>query len=73
MILTANSINRLVVVMEMECVSCEVRTARIILNKSALRGQSEWQVARLEAGSNAPTVALRVVGGNEKGTQCLEL
>jgi hypothetical protein len=25
---------------------------------------------RLEAGSNTSTVALRVVGGDEKGTQC---
>jgi hypothetical protein len=25
----------------------------------------------VEAGSNTSTVALRVVGGNEKGTQCL--
>jgi hypothetical protein len=28
-------------------------------------------VARVEAASNISTVALRVVGGNEKGTQCL--
>jgi hypothetical protein len=26
---------------------------------------------RVEAGSNTSTVALRVVGGDEKGTQCL--
>jgi hypothetical protein len=25
----------------------------------------------LEAGSNTSTIALQVVGGNEKGTQCL--
>jgi hypothetical protein len=28
---------------------------------------------RVEAGSNTSTVALRVVGGDEKGTQCLGL
>jgi hypothetical protein len=27
--------------------------------------------SRVEAGSNTSTVALRVVGGDEKGTQCL--
>jgi hypothetical protein len=27
--------------------------------------------ARVEAGSNTSIVALRVVGGDEKGTQCL--
>jgi hypothetical protein len=27
--------------------------------------------ARVEAGSNSSTVALRIVGGDEKGTQCL--
>jgi hypothetical protein len=27
--------------------------------------------ARMEAGSNTSTVALRVVGGDEKGSQCL--
>jgi Kef-type K+ transport system membrane component KefB len=27
--------------------------------------------SRVEAGSNSSTVALRVVGGEEKGTQCL--
>jgi hypothetical protein len=26
---------------------------------------------RVEAGSNTSTVAIRVVGGDEKGTQCL--
>jgi hypothetical protein len=26
--------------------------------------------ARVEAGSNTSTVALRIVGGDEKGTQC---
>jgi hypothetical protein len=29
------------------------------------------QVPRVEAGSNTSTVALRVVGGEENGTQCL--
>jgi hypothetical protein len=29
--------------------------------------------SRVEAGSNTSTVALRVVGGSEKGTQCLEV
>jgi hypothetical protein len=28
-------------------------------------------VTRVEAGSNTSTVALRIVGGDEKGTQCL--
>jgi hypothetical protein len=28
-------------------------------------------VHRMESGSNTSTVALRVVGGEEKGTQCL--
>jgi hypothetical protein len=28
-------------------------------------------VSRVEAGSNTSTVALRVVGGHENGTQCL--
>jgi hypothetical protein len=28
---------------------------------------------RVEAGSNTSSVALRVVGGDEKGTQCLEV
>jgi hypothetical protein len=27
--------------------------------------------SRVEAGSNTSTVAVRVVGGDEKGTQCL--
>jgi hypothetical protein len=31
-------------------------------------GETVWLV---EAGSNTSTVALRVVGGDEKGTQCL--
>jgi hypothetical protein len=31
----------------------------------------EWREPRMEAGSNTSTVALRVVGGDEKGTQCL--
>jgi hypothetical protein len=33
-------------------------------------GQSE-RSNRVEAGSNTSTIALRIVGGNEKGTQCL--
>jgi hypothetical protein len=28
-------------------------------------------ISRVEAGSNTSTVALLVVGGDEKGTQCL--
>jgi hypothetical protein len=28
---------------------------------------------RVEVGSNTSTVALRVVGGDEKGTQCMEV
>jgi hypothetical protein len=31
----------------------------------------EFPQSRVEAGSNISTVALRVVGGDEKGTQCL--
>jgi hypothetical protein len=31
------------------------------------------ELTRLEAGSNTSTVALRVVGGDENGTQCLGL
>jgi hypothetical protein len=30
-----------------------------------------WCPARVEAGSNTSTVALRVVEGDENGTQCL--
>jgi hypothetical protein len=30
-------------------------------------------VPHMEAGLNASTMALRVVGGNKKGTQCLEV
>jgi hypothetical protein len=30
-------------------------------------------ISSVEAGSNTSTVALRVVGGDEKGTQCLEI
>jgi hypothetical protein len=30
-------------------------------------------VPRVEAGSKTSTVALRIVGGDEKGTKCLEL
>jgi hypothetical protein len=29
--------------------------------------------SRVEGGSNNSTVALRVVGGDEEGTQCLEV
>jgi hypothetical protein len=29
------------------------------------------ELSRVEAGSNTSTVNLRVVGGDEKGTQCL--
>jgi hypothetical protein len=31
------------------------------------------EVTRVEAGSNTSTVALQVVGSDEKGTQCLGL
>jgi hypothetical protein len=31
------------------------------------------QPSRVEAGSNTSTVVLRVVGGDEKGTQCLRV
>jgi hypothetical protein len=31
------------------------------------------QWGKVEAGSNTSTVAQRVVGGDEKGTQCLEV
>jgi hypothetical protein len=34
----------------------------------------DWLLtSRVEAGSNTSTVALRVAGGDEKGTQCLEV
>jgi hypothetical protein len=33
----------------------------------------ESEESRVEAGSNTSTVAQRVVGGDEKGTQCLEV
>jgi hypothetical protein len=32
---------------------------------------ANYEVFRVEAGSNTTTVALRVLGGDEKGTQCL--
>jgi hypothetical protein len=37
------------------------------------RRPHSWRVqfSRLEAGTNTSIVALRVVGGDEKGTQCL--
>jgi hypothetical protein len=35
--------------------------------------RTEAYKSLVEAGSNTSTVALRVVGGNEKGTQCLEV
>jgi hypothetical protein len=35
------------------------------------KGSVEKSQSRMEPGSNTSTVALRVVGGNEKGTQCL--
>jgi hypothetical protein len=41
----------------------------IILVKRAFVRQS----SRVKAGSNTSTVALRVVGGDGKGTKCLEL
>jgi hypothetical protein len=49
--------------METKDVSCEVRTECILLR--------HFQNNRLEAGSNTSTVTLRVVGGDEKGTQYL--
>jgi hypothetical protein len=39
--------------------------------KDTLASSSQHRVSRVEAGSNTYTVTLRVVGGNEKGTQCL--
>jgi hypothetical protein len=44
-----------------------VRSEAILLYKS----QAESTVLRVEAISNTSTVALRVVGGDGKGTQCL--
>jgi hypothetical protein len=41
----------------------------VFSERSVPRGHDS--VARLEAGSNTFTVALRVVGGDEKGNQCL--
>jgi hypothetical protein len=40
-------------------------------NVIALCGIVACTLPRVEAGSNTSTVALRVVGGDEKGTQCL--
>jgi hypothetical protein len=34
---------------------------------------TEIMLTRVEAGLNTSTVAMRVVGGDEKGTQCLGL
>jgi hypothetical protein len=31
----------------------------------------QYCLSRVEAGSNTSTVAMQVVGGDEKGTQCL--
>jgi hypothetical protein len=40
---------------------------------TAVRTSDLRIVPRVEAGSNTSTVALRVVGGDEKGTQCLRV
>jgi hypothetical protein len=52
--------------MEMHCVLLEVRLLKYYLNKLRF-----VYIARVEAGTNTSIVALRVVGGDEKGTQCL--
>jgi hypothetical protein len=39
--------------------------------RSVPKGLYNDDTSRVEAGSNTSTVALRVVGGDEKGTQCL--
>jgi hypothetical protein len=46
-------------------VSCEVQTESIIVFAGAAVGQQE---ARVEAGQNTSTVAVRVVRGDEQGT-----
>jgi hypothetical protein len=43
---------------------------RYELNFHILTGRNSIFEPRVEAGSNTSTVALRVVGGDEKGTQC---
>jgi hypothetical protein len=40
-----------------------------LYNEDQLRYERE--ISRVEAGSNTSAVALRVVGGDEKGTHCL--
>jgi hypothetical protein len=47
------------------------RVVRLLERKSSTVVGVEKLEARKEAGSNTSTVALRVVGGDEKGTQCL--
>jgi hypothetical protein len=58
-----NNINRLFVVMETECVPCEVRTGYSSDFDFGLTFQT-----RVEAGSNTSTVTLGVVRGDEKGS-----
>jgi hypothetical protein len=48
-------------------VSCEVWTGFYIL----VRINLVLKASRVEAGYNTFTVALQVIGGDEKGTQCL--
>jgi hypothetical protein len=44
---------------------------RYELNSYILFRIRQWSESRMEAGSNTSTVALRVVRGDENGTQCL--
>jgi hypothetical protein len=48
-----------------------VRSVPRLYNDETLTLIRREAVSRVEAGSNTSTVALRVVGGDEKGTQCL--
>jgi hypothetical protein len=51
------------------CAFCNKITIEELWNYSMLPLSYKGKV--VEAGSNTSTVALRVVGGDEKGTQCL--
>jgi hypothetical protein len=42
---------------------------RLYISRTSGTMTSERRLSRVEAGSNTSTVALRVVGGDEKGTQ----
>jgi hypothetical protein len=65
-IFSTQQVRRLVFIMVTQCVFCTLKgKGKVVLSRN-LASQS-----RAEAGSNTSTVALRVVGGDERGTQCL--